>query len=65
MDETEDNRRTIAACEQCGALYAALELDDEKLRPIGRRDGCQCGCADFTAVDDSLSGVSFEDDDDE
>lgn len=63
MDETENNRRTIAACEECGALYAALELGEDKLRPIGRRDGCQCGCTDFSAVDGSLSDLSLSDDD--
>ncbi|ELY67547.1 hypothetical protein [Natrinema versiforme] len=61
MDESDGNRRTIAACEQCGALYAALELADDKLRPIGRREGCRCGSTAFSAVDDSLSGVSLED----
>ncbi|WP_408957790.1 hypothetical protein [Natrinema sp. 74] len=55
MGNTDANRRTIAACEQCGSLYAALEFSDETLRPIGRRDGCQCGCTEFTAVDGSLS----------
>ncbi|WP_226480021.1 hypothetical protein [Natrinema amylolyticum] len=64
MDESDDNRRTIAACEQCGSLYAALELAEEKLRPIGSRDGCRCGSTEFTAVDGSLSTVSFEDDPD-
>ncbi|ELZ12338.1 hypothetical protein C478_09691 [Natrinema thermotolerans DSM 11552] len=58
-----NNRRTIAVCERCGALYAALELGKEKLRPIGgRRDGRQCGCTDFTAVDGSLSDLSLSDD---
>ncbi|WP_222918125.1 hypothetical protein [Natrinema sp. SYSU A 869] len=65
MDERDDNRRTIAVCEQCGALYAALELAEDKLRPIGRRDGCQCGSTDFSPVDGSLSAASFEDDTDE
>lgn len=60
MDETDETQRTIAACDQCGALYAALELSDDKLRPIGRRDGCQCGSTSFSDVDGSLSDVSFE-----
>jgi len=54
MAERDDNRRTIAACEQCGSLYAALELSDDKIRPIGRRDGCRCGGTEFTAVEDSF-----------
>lgn len=58
---TDDgNRRTIAACEQCGALYAALELGEDKFRPIGRRDGCQCGSTEFTPVDGSLSDLAVE-----
>ncbi|OLZ40254.1 hypothetical protein A6E15_04320 [Natrinema saccharevitans] len=64
MDETEDNRRTIAACKECGALYAALELGAGKLHPIGRQDGCQCGCTEFTSVDGSLAGLSRGEGDD-
>lgn len=60
MDGTDENRRTIAACEQCGALYAALELAEDKIRPIGRRDGCQCGSTDFSPVDESVSDLSLE-----
>ncbi|WP_226038920.1 hypothetical protein [Natrinema sp. DC36] len=63
MAERDDNRRTIAACEQCGSLYAALELSEDKIRPIGRRDGCRCGGTEFTAVDDSFSDFSFEESD--
>lgn len=63
MDDSDDNRRTIAACEQCGSLYAALELSEDKIRPIGRRDGCRCGGTDFTPVDDSFSELSFEETD--
>jgi len=33
MDERDDNRRTIAACEQCGSLYAALELSGRQDSP--------------------------------
>ncbi|SEP61087.1 hypothetical protein [Natrinema salaciae] len=61
MGDQDDNRRTIAACEQCGALYAALELAEDKIRPIGSRDGCRCGSTCFTPVDDSLSDFSLED----
>lgn len=61
----EENRRTIAMCEECGALYAALELTDDTFRPIGRRDGCRCGSTDFTPVDDSLPDLSLENSDDD
>ncbi|QLK27025.1 hypothetical protein HYG81_05290 [Natrinema zhouii] len=63
MDESDENRRTIAACEECGSLYAALELSEDKLRPIGRRDGCRCGGTDFSAVDGSLSDPSLDETD--
>lgn len=61
MGDSDDTSRTIAACEQCGSLYAALEINDEQFRPIGRRDGCECGSTDFTPVDPGGSEVSFED----
>ena len=64
MDETDDTGRMIAACEHCGALYAALEISDEKIRPIGRRDGCQCGSTDFVAVDGTGTGLSLRNDSD-
>ena len=58
-----ENSRTIAMCEECGALYAALEIDDG-YRPIGRRDGCQCGSTAFTPVDGDVSVSPEEADDD-
>ena len=61
---SDENRRTIAMCEECGALYAALEIDDDEYRPIGRRDGCQCGSTVFTPVDGDVS-VSLEEADDD
>ena len=64
MEGSDANRRTIAACEECGSLYAAIELDDETLRPIGRRDGCQCGSTAFTAVGGSGSEETPGDDSD-
>lgn len=60
MGDSDENTRTIAMCRQCGALYAALEITDGTFRPIGRRDGCQCGCTEFTPIDDSLSDLSLE-----
>ncbi|NUB93102.1 hypothetical protein HTZ84_01450 [Haloterrigena sp. SYSU A558-1] len=56
----EENRRTIAMCEECGALYAAFEITAGEFRPIGQRDGCQCGSTDFTPVDDDASGLSLD-----
>ncbi|WP_342707624.1 hypothetical protein [Natronorubrum texcoconense] len=49
-------------CEECGALYAALEISEDDYRPIGRRDGCQCGSLEFTPVDESVSDIDLEGD---
>ncbi|WP_121741317.1 hypothetical protein [Natronorubrum halophilum] len=62
MGDSDKTTRTIAVCEDCGTLYAALEISNEEFRPIGRRDGCECGSTDFTPVDDDLSERSLEDD---
>ena len=59
----DGERRTIAMCEECGALYAAFEISDGEFRPIGRRDGCQCGSMQFTPVDGGFSDLSLEEDD--
>ena len=62
MGDNDETQRTIAMCEECGALYAAFEISTGEYRPIGRRDGCQCGSMEFTPVDGSLSDLSFEED---
>ncbi|AEH36245.1 hypothetical protein [Halopiger xanaduensis] len=54
MDERDDPDRMIAACTHCGALYAATELSDGSILPIGRRDGCRCGGTTFTKVNEEL-----------
>lgn len=56
MDERngDDADRMIAACTDCGALYAATELSDGSILPIGRRDGCRCGGTEFTKVNEAL-----------
>lgn len=56
MGGGDDSSRLIAACTDCGALYAATELADGSILPIGQRDGCQCGCTAFTPVDEGLPG---------
>lgn len=61
MGNSDDARRTIAACEQCGSLYAALEISTGEFRPIGRRDGCECGSMDFTPVEEGVTDASLED----
>lgn len=62
MADGDENRRSIAMCKECGALYAALEITEDDFRPIGRRDGCQCGSLEFTPVDKSVSALGLEDD---
>ena len=62
MVDGDENRRSIAMCDECGALYAALEIGEDDFRPIGRRDGCQCGSLEFTPVDQSVSEIDLEDD---
>lgn len=65
-----DDERLVAACEQCGSMYAALELPNGEIRPIGSRDGCtSCGGTAFTPVpefangaDGSESGEAADDD---
>lgn len=54
MDERDDPDRMIAACTHCGALYAATELSDGSILPIGQRDGCRCGSTEFTKVNEEL-----------
>ena len=66
MSGSDDSRRLIAACTDCGALYAATELSDGSILPIGQRDGCRCGCTTFTQVNEGLleSGERMRDDED-
>lgn len=54
MGERDDSDRMIAACTHCGALYAATELSDGSILPIGQRDGCRCGSTEFTKVNEEL-----------
>lgn len=61
-DEDDEQRRLIAACTDCGALYAATELSDGSILPIGQRDGCRCGNTSFTPVDEDLLGAADESD---
>ncbi|WP_265111735.1 hypothetical protein [Halosolutus halophilus] len=68
MDDSDDTQaRTIAACTRCGSIYAAIELGEGDLRPIGSRDGCSCGSTSFTDLDDTtevdLADADTSDDD--
>ncbi|MFC4542035.1 hypothetical protein ACFO5R_08860 [Halosolutus amylolyticus] len=64
MDDSDDAQaRTVAACVQCGSIYAAIELDGGGLQPIGSRDGCSCGSTSFTDLDDTAAAIDFADGD--
>lgn len=64
MPERDGESHLMAACEECGAVYAAMTLPTDRIVPIGTRDGCgSCGGVEFsplTTVVDPLG--SFEDD---
>lgn len=65
----EEQRRLLAVCTQCSSVYAAVELSDGSVQPIGRRKGCaSCGADDFKPIEEqgipSLSGPETGDDDD-
>lgn len=51
MDEWDEGSRIVAACDACGAVYAAIELANKGIVPIGSRDGCaSCGGTEFTPL---------------
>ncbi|SDJ81253.1 hypothetical protein SAMN04515672_1496 [Natronorubrum texcoconense] len=62
MAHKDDVTRVLAACEDCGSVYAAREWPDGTIRLIGQQD-CSCGASTFVAVDDgggTDSGASAE-----
>ncbi len=63
MAHKDDVTRVLAACEDCGSVYAAREWPDGTIRLIGQQD-CSCGASTFVAVDDeggeTGSGASAE-----
>ncbi len=49
--ESEAEKTKVAAvCTSCGEIYAAEQLSDGEVRPIGRKDGCRCGVGTFEAI---------------
>ncbi|MDS0476921.1 hypothetical protein NDO75_18270 [Natrinema sp. 1APR25-10V2] len=43
-----ERTRLVAACEDCGTMYAAFERPNGEIRPIGNRKGCaSCGGTAF------------------
>lgn len=51
MAERDDVSRVLAACENCGSVYAARQWPDGDIQPIGS-DTCSCGSAAFVLSDD-------------
>lgn len=48
MRNPEEKPRTVALCENCGAAFAAVVLDDGGIEPMGLGDGCgTCGATEF------------------
>ncbi|QRV16234.1 hypothetical protein [Haloterrigena salifodinae] len=47
---TDEWEKVAARCRDCGAIYSAWVLADETVQPIGRKDGCRCGTAEFEAL---------------
>lgn len=46
-------RRLLAACDQCGSVYAAIRNADRDIIPVGSRTGCSCGGSSFSEVEGS------------
>jgi hypothetical protein len=50
-DADDDDRiKTAAQCIECDAVYSAWIFPDDAVQPIGRKDGCRCGCSEFEAL---------------
>ncbi|WP_247000776.1 hypothetical protein [Halosolutus gelatinilyticus] len=65
MTGSDENARFLAACAECGSVYAALEHGDGDIVPIGKPDGCTCGGTTFSKVtDDSNSNPASTDEPD-
>lgn len=67
MDADDENSRLVAACDDCGSVYAAVELSNGDVQPIGKRNGCSCGGTEFSPVTqlDASSVSELADDDDD
>nr|WP_252488306.1 hypothetical protein [Natronococcus sp. CG52] len=48
MGDRSGESNLMAACKECGSVYAAMKLSKERIVPIGSRDGCgSCGSTEF------------------
>ncbi|WP_254768308.1 hypothetical protein [Salinilacihabitans rarus] len=53
MINRDDFHRTAAACERCGATYAARKFSDGSIRLIGRSNECRCGGREFVDLSEA------------
>lgn len=65
MGDRDEATRTVASCDDCGSVYAAVELPGGKIQPIGKRTGCSCGSTSFSKLDSTTVFDSSSPDDDE
>ncbi|AGB38129.1 hypothetical protein [Natronococcus occultus] len=60
MANRDDVSRELAECTECGAVYAARQWPDGRIKTIGS-ESCQCGSTEFSlvetvAADDEVEG---------
>ena len=51
MAHRDDTLRVLAACDECGSVYAAREWPDGDVQLIGQ-EACECGATEFSVVDE-------------
>ncbi|MDG5817786.1 hypothetical protein [Natronococcus sp. A-GB7] len=56
MPDGESERR-MAVCASCESAYAAEVWPDGTIKPIGTKEGCHCGSAEFRVVEHSSDVV--------
>lgn len=63
-EESDESVRILAACEECGSIYAAIRRGDGDVQPIGSRRGCaSCGATSFTSASELTDDPQSADDD--
>ena len=55
-------QRLVASCVGCGSVYAALEVPNGEIQPIGSRNGCaSCGGTTFAPLPQFSDGAAKAD----
>ncbi|TYL36895.1 hypothetical protein CV102_20545 [Natronococcus pandeyae] len=63
MADGNGESHLMAACDECGAVYAAVRLSKERIVPIGSRDGCgSCGSTEFRPLSTVADEFGSEED---